>query len=151
MRWSRGEYTLDTDRRRLDMDTVLGWLHGTYWAATRPAEQIERSWANSAVVAGLYAGEELAGCARVVSDLATVAYLADVFVAPEHRGKGLGRWLVEILLAHPDLAGVKWLLHTRDAHGLYEPLGFRAPGPRALERPREAGGDPPGYSTGQEG
>ncbi len=136
MQWQREEYAIDTNRQRLDMASITAWLQGTYWAATRPVEDMERSWENSAVVAGVYKGEEPVGFARVVSDLATVAYLADVFIVPEHRGRGLGKWLVESLLSHPYLRGVKWLLHTRDAHGLYRQFGFQAAPVSFLERPR---------------
>jgi GNAT superfamily N-acetyltransferase len=134
MKWQRGPDTIDTDRVRLEMDTLVGWLRETYWAGQRPADEIRRSWANSEPVFGVYAGDTLVGCARVVSDFVSVAYLADVFLLPEHRGRGLGRWLVESIVAHPDLQTVKWLLHTRDAHGLYRQVGFGDPGPRLMER-----------------
>jgi GNAT superfamily N-acetyltransferase len=136
MRLHRVTYTIDTDRHRLDMAAITEWLHGTYWAGTRPAEIIARSWAGSAVVAGIYAGEQLVGVARVVSDGATTAYLADVFIVPDHRGRGLGRWLLETLVSHPDLSTVRWLLHTRDAHELYRRLGFQPASERVMERPR---------------
>jgi GNAT superfamily N-acetyltransferase len=136
MQWHRNGYVLDDDRTRLDMPRMVGWIQASYWAAGRPEPTIRRSWDNAAVVIGLYAGDEQVGCARVVTDLATIAYLADVFILPEHRGHGLGLWLVETLVAHPDLAGVRWLLHTRDAHGLYRRAGFQPAGERVMERPR---------------
>lgn len=142
MRWRRGGYTIDTDRERLDLETITDWLNGTYWAAARPPEAIRRSWEAAGIVSGLYTDEggALAGCARVTTDFVTIAYLSDVFVAPAHRGSGLGVWLVETIIGHPDLMGVGWLLHTRDAHGLYRRLGFVEIGPRLMERPRPASG-----------
>jgi GNAT superfamily N-acetyltransferase len=137
MQWHRGSYTIDTDRERLDLDTVARWLNTTYWAADRSREAIDRSWNGSAVVFGLYAEQELAGWARVVTDRVTTAYLADVFLLPEHRGKGLGLWLVETIVGHPELATVNWLLHTKDAHRLYERVGFSTDtGPRLMQRRR---------------
>jgi GNAT superfamily N-acetyltransferase len=138
MQWHRDGYTLDDDRARLDMPHIVDWVQTSYWATGRPTEVVLRSWANAAVVIGLYTGAEQVGCARVVTDLATAAYLADVFILPEHRGNGLGLWLVETLVAHPDLAGCRWLLHTRDAHDLYAKAGFRPAGARVMERPRPA-------------
>ncbi len=138
MQWQRGEYSIDTDRERLDWDAIVPWLQGTYWASGRSDEAIHRSWEAAAIVFGLYAGERQIGCARVVSDTVAIAYLADVFIEPRHRGMGLGLWLVETIVAHPDLSTVRWLLHTADAHPLYRRVGFEAPGPRVMERP---GGD----------
>ena len=137
MRWQRGSYTIDTDRRRLDMGTIQGWLRGSYWAGTRPPVLVLRSWEESDPVFGLYAGDRLVGCARVVTDFVAIAYLADVYLAAEHRGAGLGRWLVETIVGHPDLRTVRWLLHTRDAHGLYRQVGFETAGPTVMERPRQ--------------
>ena len=139
MRWQRGAYTIDTDRQRLDMAAITEWLLGSYWASDRSPEAIRRSWQIADPVFGLYAGEEIVGCARVVTDFVAIAYLADVFVAPAHRGSGLGLWLVETAVGHPDLSTVRWLLHTRDAHALYRRVGFREAGPRVMERPRGAG------------
>ncbi|MEA2524540.1 MAG: hypothetical protein QOF73_1767 [Thermomicrobiales bacterium] len=136
MQWHRDRYTLDDDRSRVDMPRVIGWIQNSYWAQGRPEPTIRRSWDNAAVVIGLYAGDEQVGCARVITDLATAAYLADVFILQEHRGHGLGLWLVETLVAHPDLAGLRWLLHTRDAHDLYARVGFQPAGERVMERPR---------------
>ena len=138
MRWRRGRYTIDTDRGRLDMAAILGWLGGSYWASTRPPEAVRRSWEAADPVFGLYADEKMAGCARVVTDFVAVAYLADVFLVSEHRGAGLGLWLVETVVGHPDLTSVRWLLHTRDAHGLYRRVGFVQAGDAVMERPRTA-------------
>jgi GNAT superfamily N-acetyltransferase len=136
MQWHRDGYAIDDDRHRLDMPAIIGWLRDTYWAGHRAPDDVRRSWDNAALVFGLYAGAELVGCCRVVTDFVAVAYLADVFLAPEHRDKGLGRWLVETAVAHPAVGDARWLLHTKDAHGLYAQLGFVAFGPRIMERPR---------------
>lgn len=139
MQWRRDTYTLDDDRARLDMPRVVGWVQTSYWASGRPADVVHRSWDNAGVVIGLYDGDEQIGCARVVTDLATTAYLADVFILPEYRGQGLGVWLLETLVNHPELTGCRWLLHTRDAHDLYRKAGFQEPGERVMERPRLPG------------
>ncbi len=139
MQWHRDGCTIDTDRARIDREAVACWLSGTYWAKNRSREAIFRSWDNSAVVFGLYRGESLIGFARVITDFVTTAYLADVFVAPEHRGQGLGLWLVQTIVAHPELAALNWLLHTKDAHPLYEQVGFSSDtSPRLMHRPRSA-------------
>lgn len=132
----RDDYQLDTSRDRLDLAQLSDWIRASYWAVDRTHDQVLRSWQGSAVPFGLYNATGMIGCARVVSDLVTVAYLADVFIAEEHRGRGLGRWMVESILNHPDLTTVRWLLHTRDAHELYRGAGFAGPGPRLMERLR---------------
>lgn len=139
MKWERSGYVIDTDRNRLDFGSMVPWIQSTYWAAGRSRQAIENSWSASAVVFGLYAEAGQIGCARVISDLAAMAYLADVFVLPEYRGQGLGMWLVETIMAHPDLSTAKWLLHTKDAHDLYRKVGFTEPGPRVMERRQDAG------------
>jgi GNAT superfamily N-acetyltransferase len=133
----RGAFTVSTDRSRLDLDAVHGFLAGSYWAAGIPREVVARSVAGS-LCFGLY--EEAAGgapvqigFARAITDAATYAYLADVFVLDSHRGRGLGAWLMECVMAHPDLQGLRrWSLVTRDAHALYARFGFVIP--RAPER-----------------
>ena len=118
---------ISTDPERLDLDRVHGWLSElSYWARGRPREVTERAFANS-LPFGAYAedGTQIA-CARVVTDRATFGYLADVFVAPEARGRGVGKALVAAIMEHPDLAGIRRLmLAADDAHGLYERHGFR--------------------------
>jgi GNAT superfamily N-acetyltransferase len=122
--WRRGEWVVSDDPARLDPHAVHAFIVGTYWAANIPVETMARAIRHSLCL-GLYRGDEFAGLARVVTDRATFGYLCDVFVAPEHRGYGLGKWLVECTLAHPDLQGLRRLcLMTRDAHGLYQGLGF---------------------------
>jgi 2-hydroxychromene-2-carboxylate isomerase/N-acetylglutamate synthase-like GNAT family acetyltransferase len=131
-------YEVSTDKDRLDVDYIAAFLATSYWAATRPREIIERSIANS-LCFGLYtpAGAQC-GFARAVTDQATYAYLADVFVDDSQRGKGLGVWLVERILEHSDLQTVGWVLQTTDAHRLYAKFGFVAPEhpERTLYRPR---------------
>ncbi len=121
-------YEISTDPARLDVDYVHAFLTGSYWSPGIPRETVERAIAGS-LNFGLYAPDGApAGFARVVSDNATFAYLADVFVDPDHRGRGLGVWLVETVLAHPDLQGLRrWALATADAHELYARFGFAPP------------------------
>jgi GNAT superfamily N-acetyltransferase len=123
----RGALTVSTDRSRLDLDVIHSFLTRSYWAAGIPLETVRRSLAHS-LCFGLYDGDAQVGLARVVSDYATFAYLADVFVLESHRGRGLGAWIVGCAMAHPDLGGLRvWRLATRDAHGLYRRFGFGPP------------------------
>ena len=119
-------YVISDDRGRLDMEMVLTSLAGTYWAADRPRTVLARSWANCHPF-GVYApaGEQV-GFGRLLTDYALRAHLGDVFIHPGSRGIGLGRALVETILAHPELRSVEhWTLSTADAHALYERHGFR--------------------------
>ncbi|RIQ34838.1 N-acetyltransferase [Jiangella rhizosphaerae] len=118
-------YEVDDDQERLDLDVITSFLLTTYWSKHRSRETVERAIRRSFGV-GLYAPRGgQAGFARVVGDGTTFAWLADVFVLPEHRGQGLARVLVTAVLEHPDHAGVeRWMLATLDAHGVYAPLGF---------------------------
>jgi GNAT superfamily N-acetyltransferase len=129
-------YEIDTDKARLDREAIHGFLVASAWAEGIPQPVLARAIEHS-IAFGLYRDRRQVGFARVVTDQATFAYIADVFVLPEERGKGLGRWLVETVLAHPELQGLRrWLLGTRSAHGLYRRCGFsEAPPPFAfLER-----------------
>jgi GNAT superfamily N-acetyltransferase len=132
----RDGYVICTDPGRLDRDAIWRFLRTTYWAADVPRGVVERSIEHS-LVFGLYGPKgEQAGFARVVTDRARFALLADVFVLPAHRGKGLGVWLVEAVLAHRELAGLSFVLATADAHGLYERFGFQPTEPgRMMQRP----------------
>jgi GNAT superfamily N-acetyltransferase len=122
----RNRYLVTTDKTRLDLQVIHGFLRRSYWAAGIPFEVVEHSIRNS-LTFGLFCGEEQVGFARVVSDRATFAYLADVFVTEGHRGRGLGGWLIGVVLSHPDLQGLRrWMLATADAHRLYERYGFAA-------------------------
>jgi GNAT superfamily N-acetyltransferase len=124
--WRRGEYVIDTDTARLDRDCIHGFLERAYWARGIPRAVVERSLDHS-LNFGLYAPDDRqCGFARVVTDRAVIAVLCDVFVVPEHRGRGLGAWLVATSLAHPQLQGLRrWTLATADAHALYARFGFR--------------------------
>ncbi|MGH9367323.1 MAG: GNAT family N-acetyltransferase [Thermoanaerobaculia bacterium] len=125
MEWKRGAFTISTDRRRLDRETIYGFLAQSYWARGIPREVVDRSIDN-ALCFGLYEGERQVGFARVITDRATFAYLGDVFILESHRGRGLSKWLMEVVMGHPDLQNLRrWSLATRDAHGLYERFGFR--------------------------
>ena len=122
--WRRGEYLISTDRSRLNLGVIHDFLSASYWAAGVPEDVVKRSVENS-LVFGVYRGKGQVGFARVVTDYATFAYLADVFVLEAHRGRGLGKWLIEVVLSHPDLRGLRrWLLATGDAHELYRKYGF---------------------------
>lgn len=117
---------ISTDKKRLDVETIQKFLADeSYWARTRTPEQTRIAIENS-LCFGLYFGERFAGFARVVSDYATFAYVGDVFVINEDRGRGLGKWLMEVMVSHPGLDGLRrWVLATKDAHSLYEKFGFQ--------------------------
>ncbi|HYO63532.1 MAG TPA: GNAT family N-acetyltransferase [Pyrinomonadaceae bacterium] len=123
--WQRGEYVISTDKSRLDFGAIHEFLAThSYWAVGRPAEVVRRSVENS-LAFGLYSGARQVGFARVITDYATFAWVADVFVLEEFRGRGLSKWLMETVLAHPGLQGLRrWVLATKDAHGLYARFGF---------------------------
>jgi len=125
MDWHKGEYTISTERSRLDLGAVHRYISGeSYWGKGRALEVVRRSVENS-LPFGIYKGGELVGFARVVTDYATFAWLADVFVLEAHRGRGLSKWLMEVILSHPELQGFRrWVLATKDAHGLYRQFGF---------------------------
>jgi GNAT superfamily N-acetyltransferase len=136
--WTRAPYTISTDRAWLDLDVIHGYLSRSYWAQGRSRERVAISVQHS-LPFGLYhcpAGGSRAqvGFARVVTDHATMAYLADVFVLEPHRGRGLGVWLVETSLGVPELRPLGWLLGTRDAHELYRKFEFHDVGPGRMMR-----------------
>lgn len=123
---SRGSLVVSTHRARLDVDLVHRVLGATYWAAGIPREVVERSISGS-VAFGLYDGAEQVGFARVITDLATYAYLSDVFVVEHRRGNRLGDWLVESIMLHPQRQGLRrFARFTRDAATLYQRHGFAA-------------------------
>jgi GNAT superfamily N-acetyltransferase len=138
MRETRGEFELDTDRGRVPVETVHRWLsEESYWAKGIPLETVRRS-IEHALPFGIYerggadAGGELVAFLRVITDFATFAYVGDVFVRSDRRGRGLSKWLMQAVAAHPDLQGFRrWILATHDAHGLYAQNGYHA-----LERPQ---------------
>jgi GNAT superfamily N-acetyltransferase len=124
--WRRGDYLISTDPTRIDLDMVHRFLsEEAYWSRGVTKEVVKRS-IESSLNFVLLRGEEQVGFARVVTDYATFAWLAEVFVLPAHRSNGLGTWLVETATSHPDLRGLRrWILATGDAHGLYARFGFR--------------------------
>ncbi|HKB65679.1 MAG TPA: GNAT family N-acetyltransferase [Pyrinomonadaceae bacterium] len=136
--WERDGYVISTDRSRLNIDLIHDFLSKTsYWAIDRASDVVQRSIDNS-LSFGVYKGNDQVGFARVVTDYATFAWIADVFVLPEHRGQGLSKWLMDVMLSHTQLQGFRrWVLATKDAHGLYERYGFiRLHRPeRWMERP----------------
>ncbi len=123
--WQKGAYTCSTDKSTLQVDVMHTFLsERSYWAQGRSLEKVKRSIAHSECF-GLYKMDKQVGFARVVSDFTIYAYILDVFVLEEERGNGLGKFLMECILAHPELIGVrKWMLGTEDAHGLYSQYGF---------------------------
>jgi len=120
----RDGLTISTDPHRLDLDTICDFLAQSYWAQTRSRRTIQRSLRHS-LVFGVYDQERQVALARLVTDFATFAWLCDVFVHPDYRGRGIGKWLMETIQAHPNLQGLKrWVLVSRDARGLYSRYGF---------------------------
>ena len=140
-------YEFDDDPARVDRDVVAAFLlEHAYWGRWRSRDIIERQLDGAWRVVGAYHRPTgaMVGFARAVSDGVALAYLADVFVDAEHRGRGLGRWLVKIMIDGGAGANFRWLLHTADAHGLYAEFGFAPPDSTYLERPgRGLGGSSP--------
>ena len=121
----RDSFTISTDAARLDVDTICDFLKRAYWANTRPCERTEHAMQNS-LVFGVYNNVRQIGLARVVTDYAVFAYLCDVFIHEDYRAHGLGKWLIQTILEHPELKAVRrWMLATKDAHGLYQQFGFK--------------------------
>jgi GNAT superfamily N-acetyltransferase len=124
MEYKRDPFIISDDPSKLDFDAICDFLSRAYWAEKRPREVIEKSIRFS-LNFGVYDGNRQVGFARVITDYATFAYLCDVFIHEEYRGHALGKWLMESILAHPNLQGLRrWSLATRDAHGLYKQFGF---------------------------
>jgi GNAT superfamily N-acetyltransferase len=122
--YHREGYTITTDRKRMDLAAIHRYLsQESYWAQGRTIETVKRSMENS-LCYGLFAGEAQAGFARVVTDFATFAWLCDLFILGSHRGRGLGKWLVQCIVEHPDLGHIlRFMLATQDAHELYRRQG----------------------------
>lgn|SRR5438876_3394478 len=119
-----GDYILSDDRSRIDLETVHGFLRTAYWSEEVPIEIVREAITNS-LCFGIYQGDSQVAFGRVVTDYATFAYLADVFVLPEHRGNGLSKWMLSHIMSHHGLRNIRrFMLLTRDAHGLYEQFGF---------------------------
>jgi GNAT superfamily N-acetyltransferase len=120
----QGDYLISTDRSRLNIDLIHNFLVTCYWATGIPRDVVARSIENS-LCFGVYEHAQQIGFARVITDYATYGYLGDVFILESHRGRGLGKWLMQCVMAHPDLQSLRrWGLVTRDAHQLYRPFGF---------------------------
>ena len=132
-----GGFELDDDHGRIDVDAVHQFLsQASYWALGRRRETVEQLVENASRVVGLYHGTRQVGFARAVSDGVVFAYLADVYVLPDYRGRGLGLELVREMVERGPYARVRWLLHTADAQALYAKLGFTPPPPTTMERGR---------------
>jgi GNAT superfamily N-acetyltransferase len=125
MNWTHDEFIISTDPSRLQLDVIHSFLaNDSYWARERTPEQTKTAIENS-ICFGVYVGERQIGFARVVSDKATFAYLGDVFILEEFRGRGLSKWMMQVVVEHPELQGLRrWVLATLDAHGLYEQFEF---------------------------
>ena len=134
MDWTRGEHTISDDPARLDHAAIRRFLGGAYWASDRPSAVIEHSLEHS-VTFGVYRDDAMVGMARVVTDFATFAWLCDVWLDEGHRG-GVGTWLLDTVLQHPDLRRVRrWLLATSYSQSLYRRAGFEAvPADRYMAR-----------------
>jgi len=123
---SKDDFIISTDKNKIDIDYVHGFLSNSYWSPGIEIDKVKKAIEGS-LCFGVYNNEQQVGFARMVTDRASFAYLADVFIDEKCRGKGLGKWLVESILAHPDLQGLRRImLATKDAHTLYEQLGFTA-------------------------
>jgi GNAT superfamily N-acetyltransferase len=126
MEWSRGQFVVTTSPEEQDLEVIHGFLSQSYWAKGIPKITVAKSLKDALCFALLCNGKQI-GFARVISDFATIAYLGDVFILPEHRGQGLSKWLMDCITSHPDLQGMRrWILATSDAHDLYAKYGFTA-------------------------
>lgn len=124
MDFIKNGFTITTEKEKLDIDLIHSFLNRTYWAEGISKETIRRSIEGS-LCFGVYQNDKQVGFARMITDRATFAYLADVFIIEEFRGRGLSKWLMEVIMSHPDLQRLRrMILATKDAHGLYEKFGF---------------------------
>jgi len=125
MQWSEPPFLVSTDKSKLQVDVIHGFLRTSYWSPGIPREIVERGIAGS-MCFGVYKDDAQVGFARAISDCATFAYLADVFVLPAYRGRGISKLLMRCIKGHPKLQNLRrWTLATLDAHGLYKQFGFR--------------------------
>ena len=124
----KDEFTISTDREKLDLHFIHDFLSGqSYWVPGVPFERVQKA-ADHSLNFGLYHGDKQIGYARIVTDFTRIAYLADVFITDAYRGRGLSKWLIQVIMDHPDLQHLsRWMLNTRDAHGLYEQFGWTKP------------------------
>ncbi len=122
---TKNDFTISTNKSLLQIDVINNFLESSYWANNRSKEKTLKAIENS-ICFGVYHNQKQIGFARVVSDCAVIAYIADVFILEEYRGKGLSKWLMQTMLSHPDLQDLRrWILATKDAHGLYAQFGFQ--------------------------
>lgn len=122
--WQRGSYTISTHKGRIDLAVVHNALSNSYWAAGIDVSTVQRAIDNS-LCFGMYNDSQQIGFARVITDYTRFAYLSDVFVLDAYQGQGLGTWLIHVIIDYPPLHGIwRWMLATRDAHGLYAKVGF---------------------------
>lgn len=121
----KDEYCISTEKSKLDLNAIHNFLSTqSYWCLNIPFEKVKKSIENS-LNFGLYFKDQQIGFARIISDFSTMAYLGDVYVLPEHRGKGLSKWMMQVIMSHPELQGLRrWMLLTADAHGLYKQFGW---------------------------
>jgi len=124
MEWTKDNFTISTDKSRLDLDVICGFLKTSYWAADRSRDEIEKTIETS-VCFGVFHESHQIGFARMVTDEVVVSWLGDVFIIPEFQKRGLGKWLMECIVSHPVLQKANCILGTKDAHGLYEKYGFK--------------------------
>jgi GNAT superfamily N-acetyltransferase len=136
--WKRDDgFTISTDKEKLDLEVIYRFLANTYWAKGLSKKVLLTSIQHTPLCYGIYKDSKQVGFARVITDFTRFAWLSDVFVLPEYRGKGLSKWLMEVITTDPHLEGTSFQLATKDAHGLYKQFGFqelRSPESR-LERP----------------
>ncbi|MFZ1281903.1 MAG: GNAT family N-acetyltransferase [Ignavibacteriaceae bacterium] len=122
----KDDHCISTNRAKLDVNAIHNFLSTqSYWCQNIPIQTVIKSIDNS-LNFGLYYKDKQIGYARIISDFSTMAYLADVYVLPEHRGKGLSKWMMQVIMSHPELQGLRrWMLLTADAHGLYKQFGWK--------------------------
>ena len=126
MEWTQGSFVVSDDKSRLQLDVIHGFLTRAYWSKGIPRALVAKSIENSRICLGAFDGQSQVGFARAITDEATYAYLGDVFVLESHQGRGLGKFLMSCVHAHPGLQNLRrWSLLTRDAHGLYAPFGWK--------------------------
>jgi len=123
--YHKDRFTISVDPERLDFGIIHDFLTHSYWAKGISLDQVKKSVENS-LCFGVYEKARQIGFARVITDFARIAHLADVFILEPYRGRGLAKWLMQCITSHPELQGLKWVLRTKDAHGLYRKFGFEA-------------------------
>ena len=123
--YKKGKYVISTDKRKLSLKTIHGFLENAYWSKGIKIERVRKAIRNS-LCFGVYEHKNQIGFARVITDHANFGYLADVFIIESYRGQGLAKWLMNCIMNYPDLKDIKaWMLATKDAHGLYSKFGFK--------------------------